>query len=124
MAWTLAVAESATPSLVLLSPASNNSLTSANTRSAATHRQQTPIGGVVAGVTAEIEWMCRHQRPGLAAAAVALAEILDNPKAVSSQPAAAKVLATLLEQLRSASARGRRGNLAVVRAMSSSGSGT
>jgi hypothetical protein len=60
----------------------------------------------------------------LAAAAVALAQILDNPKAVSTQPAAAKVLATLLEQLRSASARGRRGNLAVVRAMSSSGSGT
>jgi hypothetical protein len=43
---------------------------------------------------------------------------------VSSQLAATKVLAALLEHLRSASARGRRGNLAVVRAMSSSGSGT
>jgi hypothetical protein len=46
---------------------------------------------------AEIEWMRRHRRPGLAAAAVALAEILDNPRAVSSQPAAAKVLVALLE---------------------------
>jgi hypothetical protein len=35
----------------------------------------------------------------------ALARILDNPKAVSTQPAAAKVLAALLEKLRSAAAR-------------------
>jgi hypothetical protein len=49
--------------------------------------------------------------------APALARILDNPKAINQQPAAAKVLAALLEKLRSASARGRRGGLAVVREM-------
>jgi hypothetical protein len=38
--------------------------------------------------------------------APALARILDNPKAIDQQPAAAKVLAALLEKLRSASARG------------------
>jgi hypothetical protein len=32
----------------------------------------------------------------------AMARILDNPRAVSSQPAAAKVLAALLDKLRSA----------------------
>jgi hypothetical protein len=49
--------------------------------------------------------------------APALARILDNPKAINQQPAPAKVLAALLEKLRSASARGRRGGLAVVREM-------
>ena len=115
-------ADPATPSLVLLPPASmSSSLTSANTRSAVTQPQQTPVGAVVAAVMAEIEWMGRHRRPGLAAAAVALAEILDNPKAVSSQPAAAKVLATLLEKLRSASTCGRRGDLEFVRTMTEKG---
>ena len=117
-------AEPATPSLVLLPPASSGPLNSANAPSAATHPQQTPIGGVVTAVMAEIEAMGTNRRPGLAAAAVSLAEIFDNPRAVSAQPAAAKVLVALLEQLRSASARGRRGGLAVVRAMSSSGFGT
>jgi hypothetical protein len=42
---------------------------------------------------------------------------LDNPKAVSTQPAAAKVLSTLLDQLRSSSADGRRGSLPLVREM-------
>jgi hypothetical protein len=46
---------------------------------------------------------------------------LDNPKAVSSQPAAAKVLAVLLDKLHSASARGRRGGLALVRTMTDKG---
>jgi hypothetical protein len=36
---------------------------------------------------------------------------MDNPKAINQQPAAAKVLAAILEKLHSASARGRRGNL-------------
>ena len=57
-----------------------------------------------------------------AAAALALARVLDNPKAVSSQPAAAKVLAVLLDKLRSASARGRRGHLTVVRTKTEKGS--
>jgi hypothetical protein len=46
-----------------------------------------------------------------------MARLLDNPKAVNQQPAAAKVLAGLLDKLRSASACGRRGHLAAVRTM-------
>jgi hypothetical protein len=42
---------------------------------------------------------------------------MDNPKAINQQPAAAKVLAAMLEKLRSVSARGHRGHLAVVRTM-------
>jgi hypothetical protein len=56
--------------------------------------------------------------------ALALARILDNPKAVNQQPAVAKVLAALLAKLHAASALGRRGSLAVVRAMSSRDPGT
>jgi hypothetical protein len=51
----------------------------------------------------------------------AMARILDNPKALNQQPAAAKVLAGLPDKLRSASARGRRGGLAVVRTMTEKG---
>jgi hypothetical protein len=47
--------------------------------------------------------------------------ILDNPKAVNQQPAAAKTLAWLLEKLRSPSARGRRNGLALVRTMTEKG---
>ena len=50
-----------------------------------------------------------------------MARLLDNPKAVNQQPAAAKVLAALLDKLRSASARGRRGGLALVRTMAEKG---
>jgi hypothetical protein len=48
---------------------------------------------------------------------------MDNRKVVNQQSAAAKVLAALLDNLGSASARGGRGSLAVVRAMSSSDPG-
>jgi hypothetical protein len=52
----------------------------------------------------------------LAAIALAMARILDSPsRVVSAQPAAAKVLVTVLDKLHSASARGSRGGLAVVR---------
>jgi hypothetical protein len=50
-----------------------------------------------------------------------MARLLDNPKAVNQQPATAKELAALLERLRSASARGRRGGLALVRTMPEKG---
>jgi hypothetical protein len=52
---------------------------------------------------------------------LAAARILDNPRALSSQPAAARVVGTLLDRLRSESMRGRRGNLALVRQMSRQG---
>jgi hypothetical protein len=72
-------------------------------------------GRVECGVRAELAGLT--ERPGLVAVALAMARVLDNPRAVSSQPAAAKVLASLLDQLHSASACGRRGGLAVVRTM-------
>jgi hypothetical protein len=72
-------------------------------------------------VLAEIQALGSSARPGLVAAAVAMARILDNPKAVSSQPPAARVLTSLLDKLRSASAQGRRGRLAVVRTMTEKG---
>jgi hypothetical protein len=75
-------------------------------------------GPVESGVTAEISGLAAEARPGLAQTALALTRVMDNPRAVAQQPAAAKVLAGLLEKLRSASAHGRRGRLAVVRAMS------
>ena len=78
-------------------------------------------GPVESAVSLEIEELGAHQRPGLAAAAFAMARILDNPKAVSSQPPAARMLSTLLDKLRSASAGRHRGNLAVVRAMTTNG---
>jgi hypothetical protein len=77
-------------------------------------------GPVEAGVEAEIAGMI-EARPGLAQAALAMARVLDNSRAVSSQPAAAKVLAGLLDKLRSASPRGRRGGLALVRTMTEKG---
>lgn len=69
------------------------------------------------GVQAEIGGLATQARPGLAAMALSLAQLMDSPKAVSQQPGAAKVLAALLDKLRAASAQGRRGNLAVVRTM-------
>jgi hypothetical protein len=52
-----------------------------------------------------------------------MARLLDNPKALNQQPAAAKVLTSLLDKLASASARGRRGGLAVVRTMTEKSGG-
>jgi hypothetical protein len=77
-------------------------------------------GPVEAGVEAEIAGLA-EARPGLAQIALAMARLLDNPRAVATQPAAAKVLAALLDKLRSASARGRRGALALVREMTEKG---
>ena len=59
-------------------------------------------------------WGRRH--PGLAAVALALARVLDNPKAVSTQPAAARVLITTLDRLHSSLTQPR-GRLAAVRAL-------
>lgn len=46
-------------------------------------------GPVESGVEAEIGGLASEARPGLAQAALALARIMDNPKAVNQQPAAA-----------------------------------
>ena len=78
-------------------------------------------GAVESGVQAEIGGPAAAARPGLAQMALAMARILDNPKAVNQQPAAAKVLASLLDKLHQAGRRGRSGHLATVRAMTGQG---
>jgi hypothetical protein len=80
-------------------------------------------GRVESAVQMEIEALGASARPGLAEAAVALARIMDNPKAVSTQPAAAGKLSDILEQLRKNSA-GKKSKLASVRAMTSGNSKT
>ena len=57
---------------------------------------------------------------GAAAAALAMARLLDNPVALAQQPAAAAKLTTILEDLRKGSAR-KRGRLASVQAMTRTG---
>ena len=59
-------------------------------------------------------------RKGAAAAALAMARLLDNPVALAQQPAAAAKLTTILEDLRKGSAR-KRGRLASVQAMTRTG---
>ena len=74
-------------------------------------------GPVESAVKDEIGGLAAQARPGLAQAALCMARLLDNPKAVNQQPAAAKVLAGLLDKLRSAATQDRRGRLAAVRAL-------
>jgi hypothetical protein len=74
-------------------------------------------GAVEQGVLAETDGLAAQARPGLAQAALAVARVLDNPRAVNQHTAAAKVLSVLLDKLRAVSARGRRGGLRVVREM-------
>jgi hypothetical protein len=78
-------------------------------------------GPVESGVTAEIDGLAAQARPGLAQAALCLARLMDNPRAVNQHASSAKVLATLLDKLRAVSARGRRGGLALVRTMTKDG---
>ncbi len=53
------------------------------------------------GVQCELNGLT-DEHLGLAQAALALARLMDNPRALSTQPAAAKVLVTLLDKLRGA----------------------
>ena len=77
-------------------------------------------GPVESGVENEIAGLA-EVRPGLAQMALDLARVLDNPRATNQKPAAAKVLAALLDKLHAASAQRRPGNLAVVRTMTAKG---
>lgn len=70
-------------------------------------------------VSLEISGLGDTTRPGLAAAALSLAALLDNPRATSSKPAAAGALTNILNQLRK-SAAGGKPKLASVRQMSRS----
>lgn len=79
-----------------------------------------PANSVEAAVRAEIEALGSTARPGLVATAVVMARVLENPRAVSSQPPAARVLIAVLDKLRASSST-RRGNLALVRDMTKKG---
>ncbi len=74
-------------------------------------------GPVESGVKAEISGSATDARPGLAATALALARIMDNPRAVSPQPTAARQLAVILGTLSKPTQP--RGKLAVVKSMTS-----
>jgi hypothetical protein len=74
-------------------------------------------GSVVGAVCAELDGLPGAKaRPGLAAAAVAMAAILDNPQAISTQPSACRQLLVALDKLHAAGVS--RGRLATVQAMS------
>lgn len=77
-----------------------------------------PSAGVAeAAVVEELASLTSAEtRKGAAQAALAMARILDNPLAISQQPAAAARLTAILEDLRKGSAR-RKGRLASVQAM-------
>jgi hypothetical protein len=75
-------------------------------------------GPVEAAVQSELDGLTAA-RPGLMQTALALARIMDTPRAVSSQPAAARTLAALLDKLHSVSAGSRRGRLTLVKSMTS-----
>jgi hypothetical protein len=82
------------------------------------------LGPVEAAVELELASLAAAQsRPALVAIAAAMARILDG-RAPTPKPAAAKVLVSVMDTLHKGSAQGRRGNLAVVRAMSSRDPGT
>jgi hypothetical protein len=85
----------AVPSLSLVAGGGGAALTSGNAANIS--------GAVESAVSLEIEGLGAISRPGIAAAALALARVLDNPKAVSTQPAAAAKLAHLLDMLRKGS---------------------
>jgi hypothetical protein len=77
-------------------------------------------GSAVAAVRAELgATPAAAERPGLAAAALALAAILDDPQHVAVQPAAARQLVAILGTLSKRTQR--RGKLAVVKSMTEKG---
>jgi hypothetical protein len=77
-------------------------------------------GFVVAAVRAELDaTAAAAERPGVAAAALALAAIFDEPKHVATQPAAARQLVAILSMLSKRTQR--RGKLAVVKSMTGTG---
>jgi hypothetical protein len=76
------------------------------------------VSAVTDAVTAELTLLGPHGRPGLAAGALAMAKILDDPDAVPQHPAAAGRLFAVLEELHVHAPR-RGGKLAAVRRMTS-----
>jgi hypothetical protein len=82
--------------------------------------EPTSPGQVEKAVQAEIGGLA-VSRPSLAAIAIAMARILDNPRAKSTHPPAAKVLVSVMDTLHKGSAQGRRNSLALVKSMTEKG---
>ena len=78
-------------------------------------RQRKASGAVTPRASVIVESAQVQERPGLAQTALTLARILDNPRAVSSQPAAARQLVAILSMLSRRSHR--RAKLGVVKSM-------
>ena len=78
-------------------------------------RQRKASGAVTPRASVIVESAQVQERPGLAQTALTLARILDNPRAVSSQPAAARQLVAILSMLSRRSHR--RAKLEVVKSM-------
>lgn len=72
----------------------------------------------VASVLKAIELLGEHKRPDLEAGALAMAAILDNPKAVSTQPAALAKMSDVMAQLRK-STDAKKSRLTAIRSMTS-----
>jgi hypothetical protein len=89
------------------------------TRKEESEPEPTSPGQVEEAVQAEIGGLA-VSRPSLAAIALAMARILDNPRAKSTQPPAAKVLAAVMDTLHE-STPDPRGNLALVKSMTKKG---
>ena len=90
------------------------------TRKEESEPEPTAPGQVEKAVQAEIGGLA-VSRPSLAAIALAMARISDNPRTKSTQPPAAKVLASVLDTLHKGSAQTRRGNLTLVKSMTEKG---
>ena len=84
----------------------------------ATADLQEPVP-VESAVEAEVGALAQ-ERPTLVAIATAMARILDSSRAASAQPAAAKVLVSVMDALHKGSAQ-RRGRLALVKSMTEKG---
>ena len=78
-------------------------------------RQRKASGAVTPRASVIVKSAQVQERPGLAQTALTLARILDNPRAVSSQPAAARQLVVILSMLSRRSHR--RAKLGVVKSM-------
>jgi hypothetical protein len=92
------------------------------TRKEESEPEPTSPGPVELATQAELNGLAQT-RPALAAIALAMARILDNPRAKSTQPPAAKVLVNVMDTLHKGAAQERRGGLAAVRTMTENSKG-
>lgn len=101
--------------LTLLAGSGNKRLTSVNSSTNAANSSE--YGPVEAAVRAEVEPLA-SSNPGLAAAVIALSQVLDDSRATSTKPAAAAKMADLLATLHKGADR-KQSKLTAIRSMTS-----